>query len=386
MRGAAVAIVGGGVIGASVAYHLAAAGMRDIVILDRGNAPGSGSTSRATGGFRAQFDTAVNVRLSLLSRAKLVSFPDDTGADPGYDPAGYLWLASSSAELGALREGLKVQRAEGLAEARELAPADIAEVNPWIALDGVIGATFCPSDGFIRPMQILRGYLAAAERLGAAVEWDAAVVSMERDSGGTVRSLATTRGKMEVERVVNAAGPWSAQVAALAGIELPVVPLRRQVAVSEPRDPLPARMPMTIFTRDGFHLRARDGRAVLCWPTPGNPADELDVSVDREWLDGVTTRARARVPALARVGFPLADCYAGLYEMSPDSHAILGAAPGCDNMYLVNGSSGHGVMHSPALGQLLSEIITGRPTAFDVAALRPTRFSEGAASAPSWIL
>lgn len=386
MRPAAVAIVGGGVVGASIACHLAAAGVRDIVVLDRGSAPGFGSTSRATGGFRAQFHTSVNVRLSLLSRAKLLSFHDDTGVDPGYDQAGYLWLAASSAELAALRTGLEVQRSEGLAEARELALSDIAAVNPAVSLEGVVGAVFCPTDGYIRPMEILRGYLAAAQRLGVTVHWGVEVAAMERDSNGTVRRIGTSRGTMDAERVVNAAGAWSAGVAALAGVDLPVVPLRRQVAVSGAGASLPARMPMTIYTGDGFHLRARDGRAVLCWPTPGNPSDPFDVSVDHNWLEDVAARARARVPALAHAEFPIAEAYAGLYEMSPDSHAILGVAPGCANMYLANGSSGHGVMHSPAIGQVVAEMMTDRATALDVSQLRPSRFSEGEPNPPSWIL
>lgn len=386
MKGASVAIVGGGVIGASVAYHLAAAGMRHIVVLDRGVAPGSGSTSRATGGFRAQFHTPVNVRLSLLSRSKLISFLDDTGVDPGYDCAGYLWVASSQAEMEALREAQAVQHKEGLAEANELSTAEITEVNDAISLENVVGATYCPTDGFIQPMEILRGYLAAAERLGARVEWDTEVVSMERDSRGPIRRIGTTRGAMDVECVVNAAGAWSAQIAALAGIVLPVAPRRRQVAVSERSDALSAHMPMTIFTCDGFHLRCRDDRAVLCWPTPGNADDPFDTSVDDEWLDVVSSKARKRVPALSRVAFPMAESYAGLYEMSPDSHAFLGAAPGCANMFLANGSSGHGVMHSPALGQLLAEIITGKSPAFDVSPLRPTRFAECAPNPHSWIL
>lgn len=386
MKGAAVAVVGGGVIGASVAYHLAAAGVRDLVILDRGARPGSGSTSRATGGFRAQFHTPVNVRLSLLSRSKLTSFLDDTGVDPGYERAGYLWVASSGAEMDALRAAQAVQHAEGLGEAVELSPAEIAEVNGAIASGDAVGATFCPSDGFIKPMEILRGYLAAAGRLGARTEWDTEVVSMERDARDRIRRIDTTRGPLEVECVVNAAGAWAAQIAALAGVDLPVVPLRRQVAVSEPTDSLPADMPMTIFTRDGFHLRGRDGRAVLCWPTPGNADDPFDAGVDRDWLAEVSRKARTRVPALRHADFSMDDCYAGLYEMSPDSHAILGEAPGCANMFLANGSSGHGVMHSPALGQLLAEIITGRPPAFDATALRPTRFTEGAVNPNSWVL
>lgn len=386
MSGATVAIVGGGVIGASAAWHLAAAGVRDVVVLDRGNGPGSGSTSRATGGFRAQFHTPVNVHLSLLARSKLLSFHDDTGVDPGYDRAGYLWVASSELEMEALRKAQAVQHTAGLHEAVEIAVDEISEVNDAISREEAVGAMFCPTDGFIRPLEILRGYLTAAERLGARFEWSSEVIGLDCDTDGSVRRIRTSRGMLDVHSVVNAAGAWAARFAAFAGVALPVTPLRRQVAVSEPCDSLPDRMPMTIFTRDGFHLRGRDGRAVLCWPTPGNPADPFDTAVDSSWLDEVSAKARRRVPPLRDAEFPLGGCYAGLYEMSPDSHAILGAAPGCGNMLLANGSSGHGVMHAPAIGQLVAEIITGQPPSVDITPLRPSRFEEGEPNPDSWVL
>lgn len=381
-----MAIVGGGVIGASVAYHLAAAGVRDVVVLDRGSGQGWGSTSRATGGFRAQFHTPVNVHLSLLSRSKLLSFRDDTGIDSGYDQTGYLWVASSAAEMDALRKAQAVQHSAGLPEALEISVEEIGEVNEAISREEAVGAMFCPTDGFIKPMEILRGYLTAAERLGARVEWNAEVTALDCDTDGRVRRIAMRDGTLDVDCMVNAAGAWAAKIASFAGVALPVTPLRRQVAVSEPCDSLPARMPMTIFTLDGFHLRGRHGRAVLCWPTPGNPNDPFDAAVDRSWLDEVSAKARRRVPALRAVEFPLSECYAGLYEMSPDSHAILGAAPGCANMFLANGSSGHGVMHAPAIGQLLAEMITGKPPSVDVTALRPSRFDEGEPNPDAWLL
>jgi len=378
MRPAAVAVVGGGVMGASVACHLAARGQRDVVVLDRGTGPGTGSTGRATGGYRAQYGTAINVRLSLLAREKLLRFASETGVDPGYRPAGYLWLATSTAELDALRAGRDVQRAEGLTEAVEVSPDDIARLNPAIRLDGIAGGAFCPSDGFIRPLSILNGYLATASRLGVRVEWGVEVTALDRDGHGRIVSVATTRGPVAVEAVVNAAGPWAAAVAAMAGVALPVTPLRRQIAATRPCDLLPADMPMTIWAGDGFHLRVRDGRVLLLWPTPGNAADPFDASVDPAWVDAVVAMAHARVPVLRAAVVDRGASWAGLYEMSPDKHAILGTAAACPNLYLINGSSGHGVMHSPALGQLLAEIICdGRATTLDVGCLEPGRFDAG---------
>lgn len=378
MRPASVAIVGGGVIGASVAYHLARGGRRDVVILDRSPGPGQGSTGLATGGFRAQYATAINVRLSLMAREKLRRFEEETGVDPGYHPAGYLWLAGTDAELAALRAGQAVQHAEGLTEAVVVRPDEIAAINPALCLDEVVGGVFCRSDGFVRPLRLLEGYLSAAERLGVRVHWSTEVTGLTLGPGGTISSVGTSHGAMAVEAVVNAAGAWAGLVAALAGVDLPVRPLRRQVAVTEPCTLLPADMPMTIFAGDGFHLRVRDGRVLLLWPTPGAEGDPWSTAVEPEWVAAVLAKASRRVPVLRRVPVDRSACWGGLYEISPDKHAILGPAPGCPNLFLVNGSSGHGVMHAPALGHLLAEIISdGASTALDVTSLSPARFAEG---------
>jgi sarcosine oxidase subunit beta len=387
MRGASVAVVGGGVMGASVAYHLGLRGVRDVVVLDRSPGPGEGSTGRATGGFRAQFATGINVRLSLLAREKLRRFSQEIGVDPGYLPAGYLWLAGTESELAELRAGQTLQRAEGLHEAVEVDTTEIARLNPALRLDEVIGGTFCPTDGFIHPRRILDGYLAAAERCGVRIEWQTEVTGFTRRKGGRIGAVETSRGAFDVDRVVNAAGAWAAPVARLAGVELPVTPLRRQVAITTPCDLLPAAMPMTIFAGDGFHLRVRDGRVMLLQPTPGVPGRPFDMRVDPEWIDAVTQTAHRRVPVLQRATIDRPGCWAGLYEISPDKHAILGVAPVCGNLFLINGSSGHGVMHAPALGHLLAEIICdGSASTLDVTALRPSRFDEGAPIPESGLL
>jgi sarcosine oxidase subunit beta len=378
MRSAAVVVVGGGVMGASVAWHLATLGQRDVVVLDRGGTPGLGSTGRATGGFRAQFGSEINVRLSLLAREKLLRFREETGVDPGYLRAGYLWLATDEAELHALRAALGVQHAAGLGEAVEVGADDIGRLNPSISLSGVIGGTFCPSDGFIKPLALLQGYLAAATRLGIRVEQGIEVIAIRRGRADRVTAVQTSSGPIEAGAVVNAAGAWAAEVAAMAGVPLPVVPLRRQVAATAPCDLLPADMPMTIWAGDGFHLRVRDGRVLLLRPTPGAAGRPFDVGLEADWIDSVRAAADERVPVLRGVAVERAACWAGLYEMSPDKHAILGPAPGCENFYCINGSSGHGVMHAPALGQLLAEIMcSGRATALDATALGPARFDRG---------
>jgi sarcosine oxidase subunit beta len=352
-----VVILGAGVMGASLAWHLTARGCRDVLLLDRGGGPGAGSTSRATGGFRAQYATAINVRLSLLAREKLRRFSDEVGGDCGYVPAGYLWLASSQLELDVLREARVIQHAEGLDEARAVTPDDIARLNPAVSLDGVIGGAYCPSDGFIRPLGILQGYLDGALRQGATVRWGVEATGLQRDATGRIVAVSTSTGPVAAASVVNAAGAWAGELARGCGVDLPVTPLRRQVAATVATDVLPSSTPMTIFTGDGFHFRVRDGRVLLLWPTPGVAGAPFAMPVDPAWVSAVTAKAHARVPALAHVPVDREASWAGLYEMSPDKHAIVGIAPACPNLYLINGSSGHGVMHAPALGHLLAEII-----------------------------
>ncbi len=374
-----VVIVGAGVMGASVAWHLASRGCRDVLVLDRAPAPGLGSTGKASGGFRAQFATAVEIGLSLLAREKLLRFPDEIGADSGYRPYGYLFLAGDEAQRAALGSIRPLQRSLGV-PVEEIGPEDIRRLNPAVDAAGIVGGSFCPIDGFLRPLAILNGYVEAARRLGVRFEFGAEVTgfAVAKRLPGRVMAVETATGPIAADHVVNAAGPWAGALGRLAGTEIPVVPLRRQVASTVPTAALPEEMPMTIFLDDGFHLRVRDGRVLLLWPQPSSSADPFDAGFDESWLPGLLERAHARVPCLKNVPVDRAACWAGLYEMSPDQHAIVGRAPRLANLWLVNGSSGHGVMHSPALGQLVAEmILDGAAHTLDLQALRPSRFAEG---------
>lgn len=374
-----VIIVGAGIIGASVAYHLASRGGLSILVLEKESAHGRGSTGRATGGYRAQYSTEINVRLSLLARDALRRFSADTGVDPGYRPCGYLWIAKSPDEFEDLTRAHTLQQRLGLHEAELLDAEAVLRKNPFVAPNDIVGGAFCQTDGFVRPLELLRGYVESAKRRGVTFLFDAEVTSVEKTSTGRIHTVHTHNGlSVKTDAVVDAGGAWAASIAKLAGVDLPVAPLRRQVALTEPSNRLPDDMPMTIFMEDGFHLRVRDGRVMLLWPTPGNPTDAYDTGVDPSWLEEIARKAARNVPCLSDIRIDAETCWAGLYEMSPDKHAILGAAPGCPNLFLINGSSGHGVMHSPALGRLLAEIIVdGRASTLDTWPLRPSRFAEG---------
>jgi len=375
-RIAEVVVLGGGVMGASVAWHLAAKGCRDVLVLDRFPSPGEGSTGKATGGFRTQFATEINIRMSLLSREKLLRFQDEVGADPGYQPCGYLFLAADEEQVAALRQIRPLQTGLGV-PVEEVTPEDVRRLNPAVRLDGIAGGCFCPIDGFLRPLDILAGYTAAAARLGARFEYGVEVTGIRIKPDRPTR-VDTTAGLIWAGHLVDAAGAWAGEVSRLAGIEVPVTAQRRQIAPTEPFSGLPEDMPMTIFLEDGFHLRVRDGRVLLLWPQDHPGADPFDTSFDESWLPGLLERAQARVPCLREAKVDRPRCWAGLYEMSPDRHAILGRVPGTDSFWLINGSSGHGVMHSPALGQLMAEmILDGRAHSLDTHPLRLSRFAEG---------
>jgi sarcosine oxidase subunit beta len=382
-----VVIAGAGVIGASCAWHLTRLGVKDVLLLDQGAAPGAGSTGRATGGFRAQYGSAINIRLSLLAREQLLRFERDTGVDPQFLQAGYLWLARTQGDLAALQTAWTLQQREGLREARIIEAREAARLNPFVSTDGVLGAAFSPTDGFMRPLEILRGFLEGAQRLGAQVRFGARVTGLGLAQGQRVAQVRTTAGEFDCDQFIDAGGPWAAQIARLAGVDLPVTPLRRQVACTAPTAALPATLPMTLWCDDAFHLRVRDGRVLLLRPTPGNPADVYDTSVEPAWLDAIEATTRERVPGLAGVPLDRAQAWGGLYEESPDHHALLGLAPGTENLWLCNGSSGHGVMHSPALGLLLAErLLFGEFRSLDARALRPERFAEGEPVAGSAVL
>lgn len=363
-------MIGAGIAGASIAWHLTEVGCRDVVLLERESAQGKGSTGKSMGGVRAQFATEVNIRMSMYSIPFFAEFRERTGFESGYKAHGYCFCATSAAHMSYLRTNLDRQRALGLSRARMVDAREIAEFFPPWRTDDVLGGAYCPTDGFVDPHSAMTGFTEAAVARGARLVRSAEVVSISR---GCVR---TTAGTFSCANVVVASGAWSAGVAALAGASLPVVPLRRMLAPTEPFAGVPERCPMMIDMATGFHFRPEGRGLLMAWNDPGETPG-FKTSVDPSFVEKILTRAAERVPAFEALEVNPKRVWAGLYEVSPDHHAILGRSAEHDWLYYATGFSGHGVMHSPATGKILADLLTrGATELIDADALSVRRFEE----------
>ncbi len=371
-----VVIIGSGIVGSSVAYHLTAAGCRNVLVIEREAHQGQGSTGKSMGGVRAQFATPVNIQMSRYSINFFAQFDEIIGHPADYRPHGYLFVATSERHLEYLKSNRERQMTFGVTNVELVTRADIVELVPQLRADDIVGGTYCPTDGFVDPHSVMMGFMLRARELGARLWLDTTVNGIEVEYG-QVTGVMTTRGRVATRAVVNAAGPWAAEVARMAGASLPVVPLRRQLVPTEPFAQLPARFPMVIDMSNGFHFRREGLRILLAWNDPAEtPGFKTDF--DPAFVEKILTRAAARVPCLADAQVNAGRAWAGLYEMTPDHHAIIGAAPDVRGLYFVNGFSGHGVMHSPASGRVAAELILeGQARLIDIAPLGVERFTTG---------
>ncbi len=381
MMTADVVIIGGGIVGSSVAYHLAERGCANVCVVEREAEQGMGSTGKATGGARTQFATTINIQMSLYSIEFFAHCEEVTGHPSGYMPRGYLFVATSEGQLDYLRANRERQEALGLKGIELLTAQDIAGLIPQLRVADVVGGSLCLTSGFVDPPAIMRAFMSVASERGARLLLGAEVTGIEVDGAG-VSGVVTTRGRIATRAVVNASGAWAAEVARLAGVEIPVVPLRRQLVSTASFDGFTAQMPMVIDMSNGFHFRP-DFKAgptpgvLMAWPDP-EETPGFKVDFEPSFVDKVLGHAAHRVPCLRDVVVEPSRCRAGLYEMTPDHHAILGEVPGVRGLYLANGFSGHGVMHSPATGRIIAEmILDGEARLFDVAPLGLERFAEG---------
>jgi sarcosine oxidase subunit beta len=385
---AEVVIIGGGCMGASVAYHLTRRGITDIVLVEREPVLASGSTGRNAGGVRHQFSHRANVRLSIESIRLLEHFQEEVGAEIDFHQDGYLFLLSSQPSLDAFRASVSVQRSLGV-DVEWLGPDDARRLAPGLNTDGVLAATYCARDGIADPNGVTMGFARAAQAAGAEICRGTEVVAIARQ-GDRIESVETTRGTIATRTVVNAAGPWAAGIGALAGVELPIVPSRRHIFIAPPPDArgwvrdagrghvdhlAPDSRVMVIDFETSFYFH-REGANVLFGMSDPNEQPGFDTTVRWDFLAEVVEVAVSRLPVLAETA--VSHAWAGLYEITPDAMPIIGPAAALPGFHVIAGFSGHGFQHSPAAGRVLADLIAGRDPAFDCTPYAPERFVAGA--------
>ncbi len=373
METADVLIVGAGVVGLSIAYHLARRGPLRIIVLERAAQPGLGSTAKATGGIRHQFSTEINVRLTQLSLPAFQRFEEEMGEPVDLVQHGYLFVATREEVAEMMRAGVALQQRLGV-PSRWVAPAEVRALFPAVRTDDLLGGTFCPLDGSASPYGTVQGYLRRCRDFGVHILLNNEVVGIEVQEG-RVLGVRAASGRYVAPIVVNAAGPYARTVAAMAGVDLPVAPYRRQVFVMTPLPELGRGQPLTVDLDTGWYLHQDRAGALYMGGTDKDTRPGLDDVVDWGGFDAVAQAALKRVPVLARAR--VAHAYAGIRSLTPDHHAILGLVPGVSGFYCANGFSGHGFMHAPAVGELLAEeILDGRARTLDITPLRITRFTD----------
>lgn len=378
-------VIGAGIVGSSIAFHLTEAGCKSVLVIERETRQGLGSTGRSMGGVRAQFATDVNIRMSLYSIPFFARFEEATGHPSGYKPHGYLFMATNDWHMSYLRKNSARQKVLGLKNVELLSPDDIRKVLPQLRSDDIAGGSFCPTDGFVDPESVMNGFMARAMDRGAEL-WRGTEVTGIYADHNTISGVLTNKGGVSAPVVVNAAGPWAASIARMAGIDLPIQPLRRMLVPTEPFPGLPERLPMIIDMSTGWHFRQEGLGLLMAWARheeqPGFHTD-----FDPAFIEQILTHAAARVPAFANLEVNPKRCWAGLYSMSSDHHAILGQSPEVRGFYFANGFSGHGVMHSPATGRILADLILeGETHVIDANDLNIQRFAEGRAIEETAIL
>ncbi|MFG2476088.1 NAD(P)/FAD-dependent oxidoreductase [Streptomyces fagopyri] len=373
MNGTAeVVVIGGGVIGTSIAYHLARAGVRDVVLVERDELA-SGSTARAAGGIRAQFSDELNIRLGARSLEAFARFAEEPGQDIGLHRVGYLFLLSTPEEVAAFEDGVRLQNTLGV-PSRLIDPAEARRLSPLITTDGLLAAAFSPDDGHCTPESVVQGYAAGARRHGATLLRHCEVTGIET-RGDTITAVVTTGGRIATGAVVCAAGAWSRAVGAMAGVDLPVQPLRRQIAVTEPVPGLPPGLPMTIDFTTSLYFHA-EGPGLLVGMSDPDETPGFATGTHERWIPRLAEAMRLRAPAL--LDLRRTGGWAGLYEITPDHNALIGEARSCARFLYATGFSGHGFLQGPAVGEVVRDLYLGRVPFLDISPLSVERFAADA--------
>jgi len=368
---AEVVVVGGGVIGTSIAFHLAEAGA-DVCLLERDQLAG-GSTSRAAGGFRAQFSDPLNIAIGRRSIDAFTRFGERPGAEIDLHQVGYLFLLAHEEDVASFEASVALQNELGV-PSRFVDLAEVRELSPLAGLDGVLAATYSPLDGHASPEAVVQGYAAGARAHGASVVTGCAVTGVQH-TDREIRSVETARGTIETGTVVCAAGVWSPEIARSVGVELPVEPYLREVGFTGPTPGLPERMPLTIDFSSGFYFHREGPGLLFGMADPEQPAG-LDAPTNPAWLEKVMGVAERRLPSLLDMG--IAGGWKGYYEVSPDHNALVGESPEAARFLYATGFSGHGFLQGPAVGEIVRDLVLGNEPFVDVTPLSVERFARSA--------
>ncbi len=366
---ASVVIIGGGVMGTSIAFHLAEAGVRDVVLLERAEL-GSGSTCKAAGGVRAQFSDALNIELGARSLEAFARFGQRPGQEIDLVRVGYLFLLSTPEDVAAFERDVALQNELGVTS-RMVDVATAKKLAPLVDTDGLLAAAYSPDDGFCTPESVVLGYAVAARRRAARLLTRVAVTGLEI-GGDEIRSVVTDRGTIRTGAVVCAAGPWSRAIGQMAGVDLPVTPLRRQIIFTEPIPDLPEQIAFTIDFATTFYFH-REGPGLLMGMSDPEQEPGFHLDYSDEWLPRLGAAIARRAPRLLDVG--LVNGWAGLYEDTPDHNALIGRADAPANFLYATGFSGHGFLQAPAVGEVIRDLYLGRRPVVDVSPLGAARFA-----------
>jgi len=366
-----IVIIGGGVMGASAAYHLAKRGLKNIVLLEKEDFFGTGATGRCAGGVRYQFSTEINVRLSINSLPMIERFKEEIGQDVNYRQCGYLLVATNEKDVTAFKHNVELQNRLGV-PTQLLRGDEIRARLPLMKFEDAIAGAFNQKDGVVDPNGVVAGYISAAQKLGVKTCTHAEVIGI-RVSQGEIEAVETSQGVIQTRRVLNAAGPWSAQIGEMAGIQIPIVPLRRQMFTTNPLQEIPEDFPFVIDFAQSLYFH-REGDGLLIGMSNQHETPGFDQNVDEEFEFVNLEAAIERMPLLERAS--RASHWAGLYEVTPDAHPIFGGSS-VKGFTICTGFSGHGFMHGPVAGKLMSEyILDGKFSTLDVSMLDLARFEE----------
>jgi sarcosine oxidase subunit beta len=371
MESADVVIVGGGISGCALAYQLAKRKV-DVVLLER-ETLGSQSTGKCAGGVRQQFSTEDNVKVMRLSVKLLESFEQETGHPADFRQIGYLFVFTQPQQVEDFRHNMEMWHRVGLTEARWVDAAEAAKMVPVLNVDDVLGCTFCPTDGIASPNDVTVGYAAAARRLGARLKEGVEVTGIDIASG-RVQGVRTSGGDIATRLVINCAGPWAASIGRMAGLEIPVLPYRRHIAVTGSFPAVPRNTPMTVDFHTSLYFHP-EGDGVLMGMSDRTEPPAYVTDVNWDFLEKMFEQAARRAPALAGAGVKTA--WAGLYESTPDHQAILGPIAEVEGFWCAAGFSGHGFMQAPAASLLLTQLLLDKKSEIDISSFAFERFARG---------